>query len=85
MKFGMNVLLWTDNLTQEHRPILEKLKAMGYDGVELPIFDLNPDKFAAMGRWLDDLGLERHRRNLPRRGRQPDQSRRQGTRQGRGQ
>jgi D-psicose/D-tagatose/L-ribulose 3-epimerase len=59
MKFGMNVLLWTDNLTEEHRPILEKLKAMGYDGVELPIFDLNPDKFAAIGLWLDDLGLER--------------------------
>jgi D-psicose/D-tagatose/L-ribulose 3-epimerase len=59
MKFGMNVLLWTDNLTEEHRPILEKLKEMGFDGVEVPIFDLNPDKFAAMGLWLDDLGLER--------------------------
>jgi D-psicose/D-tagatose/L-ribulose 3-epimerase len=59
MKFGMNMLLWTDTLTEEHRPILEKLKSLGYDGVELPIFDLNPDKYAAMGLWLDDLGLER--------------------------
>jgi D-psicose/D-tagatose/L-ribulose 3-epimerase len=59
MKFGMNVLLWTDNLTEQHRPVLEQLKQMGYDGVELPIFDLNPDKFAAIGLWLDDLGLER--------------------------
>jgi len=59
MKFGMNVLLWTDNLTEAHRPILQMLKAQGYDGVELPIFDLNPDKFAAIGMWLDDLGLER--------------------------
>jgi D-psicose/D-tagatose/L-ribulose 3-epimerase len=59
MKFGMNVLLWTDNLTEAHRPVLEQLKEMGYDGVELPIFDLNPDRFAAVGMWLDDLGLER--------------------------
>ncbi len=59
MKFGMNVLLWTDNLTEAHQPILEQLKEMGYDGVELPIFDLNPDRFASVGLWLDDLGLER--------------------------
>ncbi|HEY4310215.1 MAG TPA: sugar phosphate isomerase/epimerase [Pirellulales bacterium] len=59
MKFGMNLLLWTDNLTEEHRPIVEKLKKMGYDGIEAPVFDLNPDKFAAIGLWLDDMGLER--------------------------
>ncbi len=59
MKFGMNLLLWTDNLTEAHRPVLEMLKRQGYDGVEVPIFDLNPDKFAALGLWLDDLGLER--------------------------
>jgi len=59
MKFGMNLLLWTDNLTEAHRPILEKLKRMGYDGIEAPVFDLNPDKFAAIGLWLDDLGLAR--------------------------
>ena len=59
MKFGMNLLLWTDNVTEGHRPVLEKLKKMGYDGIEAPMFDLNPDKFAAVGLWLDDMGLER--------------------------
>jgi len=59
MKFGMNLLLWTDNVAEGHRPVLEKLKKMGYDGVEAPMFDLNPDKFAAVGLWLDDMGLER--------------------------
>ena len=39
--------------------MLEKLKAMGYDGVELPIFDPDPKKFAQWGKRLDDLGLER--------------------------
>jgi D-psicose/D-tagatose/L-ribulose 3-epimerase len=32
---------------------------MGFDGVELPIFDPDPDKFSALGKRLDDLGLER--------------------------
>ena len=59
MKYGMNLLLWTDNLTEEHRPIMEQLKRQGFDGVEVPIFDANPDKYAALGLWLDDLGLER--------------------------
>ena len=59
MKFGMNMLLWADNLTEEHRPIFESLKRIGYDGIEAGLFDLNPDKFAAMGLWLDDLGLDR--------------------------
>ena len=59
MKFGMNLLLWTGDVTDEMLPVLEKLKAMGYDGVELPMFETDVDKFAALGRRLDDLGLER--------------------------
>ncbi len=59
MKFGMNMLLWTDNLTEEHRPVMERLKKMGYDGVEFPIFDLDVKKYQALGRWFDDVGLER--------------------------
>lgn len=59
MKFGMNLLLWSDGLNDSMWPILEKLKAMGFDGVELPIFELNPEKYAAYGKRLDDLGLER--------------------------
>ncbi|MEX2114198.1 MAG: sugar phosphate isomerase/epimerase family protein [Pirellulales bacterium] len=59
MKYGMNLLLWSGDLTDELLPVLEKLKAMGYDGVELPIFDADPAKFARWGKRLDDLGLER--------------------------
>ncbi len=40
-------------------PTLEKLKDMGYDGVELPMFNLTVEKYAAWGKHLDDLGLER--------------------------
>lgn len=59
MKFGMNMLLWTDNITDEHRPLMERLKKLGFDGVEFTIFDHDVKKYEALGRWLDDVGLER--------------------------
>lgn len=58
MKYGMNLLLWTGELNDELIPVLESLKDMGYDGVELPIFNLELD-YAAWGQRLDDIGLER--------------------------
>lgn len=58
MKFGMNLLLWTGELHEGMIPVLETIKRLGFDGVELPIFntDLN---YADWGRRLDDLGLAR--------------------------
>jgi D-psicose/D-tagatose/L-ribulose 3-epimerase len=58
MKFGMNLLLWTDRLHDGMLPILEKIKKMGYDGIEIPVFDLSLD-YAAWGKRFDDLGLAR--------------------------
>jgi D-psicose/D-tagatose/L-ribulose 3-epimerase len=60
MKFGMNLLLWTDHLHDGLLPVLEQLKRMGYDGVEVPM--LGEGDVAACRQWarrLDDLGLER--------------------------
>ena len=37
MKFGMNLLLWSGEMHEGLLPVLESLKKMGYDGVELPI------------------------------------------------
>ena len=59
MKFGMNLLLWTGDLDDSIVPVLESLKAMGYDGVELPMFEPNLEKFQQWGQRLDDLGLAR--------------------------
>lgn len=59
MKFGMNLLLWTGEVTDQHLPILEQLKEMGYDGVEVPVFSPELEKYAALGKQLDSLGLER--------------------------
>ncbi len=57
MKIGFNLLLWTTHVTDEHLPLLEKLKAAGYDGVEIPIFEGDPDHFAKIGKALKNLGL----------------------------
>ena len=40
MKIGFNLLLWTGHVTDENFAVIEKLKAAGYDGVEIPIFDM---------------------------------------------
>lgn len=58
MKYGMNLLLWTDRLHDGLLPVLENIKKLGYDGVEIPLFDLGLD-YAAWGKRLDDLGLVR--------------------------
>jgi D-psicose/D-tagatose/L-ribulose 3-epimerase len=58
MKYGMNLLLWTGELNDGLMPVLEKLKAMGYDGVEIPIFNLDLD-YGLWGKRFNDLGLER--------------------------
>ncbi len=59
MKIGFNLLLWTGHVTDENFPVIEKLKAAGYDGVEIPIFDVsNPAHFANIGRVIKDNGLE---------------------------
>jgi len=58
MKFGLNLLLWTGELHDGLLPVLESIKKMGYDGVELPLFNTSLD-YAAWGKRLDDLGLGR--------------------------
>lgn len=58
MKYGMNLLLWSGEVTDEVLQVCGKLKEQGYDGVELPIFNLDLD-YASIGQQLDSLGLER--------------------------
>ncbi|HET6467934.1 MAG TPA: sugar phosphate isomerase/epimerase family protein [Geminicoccaceae bacterium] len=58
MKIGFNLLLWTTQVGEEHYPILEALKATGYDGVEVPIFAGEVPDYARLGRVLKDLALE---------------------------
>jgi D-psicose/D-tagatose/L-ribulose 3-epimerase len=59
MKLGINLYLWADDMHDGLMPVLEKLKKIGYDGVEVPIFDLDQAKWKLWAKRLDDLGLER--------------------------
>jgi D-psicose/D-tagatose/L-ribulose 3-epimerase len=59
MKYGINLYLWADDMHDALMPVLEKLKKIGYDGVEVPIFDLDQAKWRLWAQRLDDLGLER--------------------------
>lgn len=57
MLLGFNLLLWTSSVTEEHFPIFDTLKKVGYDGIELPIFDGTPEHFATIGEAARNSGL----------------------------
>jgi D-psicose/D-tagatose/L-ribulose 3-epimerase len=58
MRYGMNLLLWTTEVTEAHWPILERLKATGYDLVEVPVFETaDVEGYARLGARLRAVGL----------------------------
>ncbi len=59
MLAGFNLLLWTTHLTDDLLPTCEQVKAAGYDGVEIPVFEGDVAHYRDLGQKLDDLGLRR--------------------------
>jgi len=58
MKTGMNLLLWTTEVTAEHDGLLEEIKGMGFDSVEVPIFNIDDvAPYERLGKRLKALGL----------------------------
>lgn len=57
MKVGMNLLLWTGFVTEADFPTIAKIKATGFDGVELPLFDGQADHYKKIRSELDKQGL----------------------------
>ncbi|HSW45859.1 MAG TPA: sugar phosphate isomerase/epimerase [Phycisphaerae bacterium] len=57
MKIGVNLMLWTGNLTRKALPLIDKVGRMGFDGVELPIFDPKKVDVAGTRRVLADNKL----------------------------
>ncbi len=51
------MLLWSTHVTEEHLPLLAGLKAAGYDGIEVPMFEGDPEHFAWLRGKLADEGL----------------------------
>jgi D-psicose/D-tagatose/L-ribulose 3-epimerase len=56
----MNMLLWSTDVSEpSYDAVFERLQQLGFDGVEIPIFDREVDKYAELGERLERLGLER--------------------------
>jgi len=59
MKLAINLLCLDGVVGREHLPALERLKAIGYDGVEVPVLAGDVEHYRWLGRKLDRIGLER--------------------------
>jgi D-psicose/D-tagatose/L-ribulose 3-epimerase len=59
MQYGINLLLWADTLSDALLPLLDDIKSIGYDTVELPVFEADVAKYAAWNKHLDNAGLAR--------------------------
>lgn len=57
-KIGFNVLAWSAAVDDSLLPILERLKKIGYDGVECFIGGQDPSAFRRFGQQAKELGLE---------------------------
>ncbi len=57
MRIGMNLLLWTPFVTEEHFGTLGKLKATGFNGVEVPLFSGDVAHYKKVAKALKDNGL----------------------------
>ena len=57
MKLGFDLLLWTTHVTEQHWPILDRLRATGYDGAEIPMFEGSVAHYQKLGQRLRDAGL----------------------------
>jgi D-psicose/D-tagatose/L-ribulose 3-epimerase len=59
VKIGMCMFLWTTHVGPQHDALLADIRATGFDGVEIPIFEGSADDYAQLGRRLDAMGLQR--------------------------
>jgi len=57
VQIGFNLLVVSGFVTSEHYPLLDRLKALGHDGVEIPIFDGDVPHYQEFGRVCRDKGL----------------------------
>ena len=58
MKIGVNTFIWTSEFTPAHLDLLPRIKAAGFDGVELPVAQPASFKTAEVRRALETNGLQ---------------------------
>lgn len=57
MKAGFGLLIYTTHATEAHLPLMPKIKAAGYDGVEVPVFEGAEAHYAWLRGRVADAGL----------------------------
>jgi D-psicose/D-tagatose/L-ribulose 3-epimerase len=60
VKYGINMLLWTGDVTPAHAPVLREIKEWGFDIAELAVLEnVDVRNYRDVARILDDVGLDR--------------------------
>lgn len=57
-KLGFNLLVWTASVSDEHFPIVDRLKKIGYDGIEICNGHQDPAAYRRLGAHLRNVGME---------------------------
>ena len=57
MKIGINMLLWTNHVTEQYFGVFEKLKKTGFDGVELPLGEGDVAHYSRIGKQISSLDM----------------------------
>ena len=57
-KIGFNLLVWSGGIPDSFREVTEKLKKLGYDGIECFMEERNTAVYRKFGAHLRDIGLE---------------------------
>lgn len=59
MKLGINLLCLTHFVSEEHLTHVERLRQLGYDGVEIPVLHGDIGHYERLGNSLDRMGIAR--------------------------
>ena len=57
-KIGFNLLAWSASIGEEFYPHIERLNKTGYDILEFAMGNRDPQAYKALGKLLNDLGME---------------------------
>ncbi len=58
VKFGIHLFLWAERLDDSSLPLIAKAKKMGFDGVEIPLMELDAINIAKTRRELEKHGMQ---------------------------
>jgi D-psicose/D-tagatose/L-ribulose 3-epimerase len=58
VKIGFCMLSWIEPTKEPHHPLIEAVRSVGYNGIEIPVIGGAPGDYAALGRVLKAMDLE---------------------------